>query len=150
MYIRRKVFSLLEIEGEERLFSTTDINLEDAEERIFNERDDNKTAEKAEKIGKVAAIGGGAGYLVSSGAQDAMKISAIKKTAQKYLDKALKNPENGVDPELNKRFERVIRLVKSKKSYKNLQKAKKLGLATAIAGGALYGGSKLLKNKKED
>lgn len=36
MYIRRKVFSLLEVEGEERLFSTTDINLEDAEERIFS------------------------------------------------------------------------------------------------------------------
>lgn len=36
MYIRRKVFSLLEVEGEERLFSTADINLEDAEERIFS------------------------------------------------------------------------------------------------------------------
>lgn len=36
MYIRRKVFSIIEIEGEERLFSTTDINLEDVEERIFS------------------------------------------------------------------------------------------------------------------
>lgn len=36
MYIRRKVFSIIEVEGEERLFSTADINLEDAEERIFS------------------------------------------------------------------------------------------------------------------
>lgn len=37
MYIRRKVFSLLHDEtGEERYFSTTEINLEDAEERIFS------------------------------------------------------------------------------------------------------------------
>ena len=46
MYIRRKVFSLLHDEaGEERYFSTTEINLEDAEERIFSvneEKEDKK------------------------------------------------------------------------------------------------------------
>lgn len=38
MYIRRKVFSLLQDSetGEERYFSTTDINLENAEERVFS------------------------------------------------------------------------------------------------------------------
>ena len=40
MYTRRKVFSLLEVEGEERLFSTTDINLVDAEERLFSINED--------------------------------------------------------------------------------------------------------------
>ena len=42
MYIRRKVFSLLQDEtGEERYFSTTDVTLEDAEERLYsiNEED---------------------------------------------------------------------------------------------------------------
>lgn len=71
MYIRRKVFSILEIEGEERLFSTTDINLEDAEERIFSIKDkeaygdiDKNAPEDPYyekligKISKGAAIGG--------------------------------------------------------------------------------------------
>lgn len=41
MYIRRKVFSLLQDEsGEERYFSTTDIVLEDEEERLFSLVDD--------------------------------------------------------------------------------------------------------------
>lgn len=41
MYIRRKVFSLLHDEnGEERYFSTTDIVLEDEEERLFSLVDD--------------------------------------------------------------------------------------------------------------
>lgn len=46
MYIRRKVFSILEIEGEERLFSTADINLEDAEERIFSLNEEKLFAKK--------------------------------------------------------------------------------------------------------
>ena len=71
MYIRRKVFSLLEVEGEERLFSTTDINLEDTEERIFSIKDEeaygdiDKNAPEDPyyekligKISKGAAIGG--------------------------------------------------------------------------------------------
>lgn len=37
MYIRRKVFSLLQNEnGEEKYFSTTDITMEDAEQKIFS------------------------------------------------------------------------------------------------------------------
>lgn len=53
MYIRRKVFSLLQDSetGEEKYFSTTDINLEDAEERIFsiNEEDEAEEREFARK-----------------------------------------------------------------------------------------------------
>lgn len=40
MYIRRKVFSLLNVEGEEKYFSTTDFSLEDnGEVRLFSEED---------------------------------------------------------------------------------------------------------------
>lgn len=47
MYIRRKVFSLLQDEtGEERYFSTTDITLEDAEQRIFSLVEDNEASQK--------------------------------------------------------------------------------------------------------
>ena len=49
MYIRRKVFSILEIDGEERLFSTTDINLEDAEERLFSISEEGEQREFARK-----------------------------------------------------------------------------------------------------
>lgn len=47
MYIRRKVFSLLQDEmGEERYFSTTDIVLEDEEERLFSLVDDEDLEQK--------------------------------------------------------------------------------------------------------
>ena len=46
MYIRRKVFSVLNVEGEERLFSTTDFEL--AEERTFSEKEE-KEEEKEDK-----------------------------------------------------------------------------------------------------
>ena len=40
MYIRRKVFSLLQDEtGEERYFSTTEVTLEDIEQREFARKD---------------------------------------------------------------------------------------------------------------
>lgn len=47
MYIRRKVFSLLQDEiGEERYFSTTDILMEDEEERLFSILDDEELEQK--------------------------------------------------------------------------------------------------------
>ena len=49
MYIRRKVFSLLQDEnGEERYFSTTDIVLEDEEERLFSLVEDEEYLEQKE------------------------------------------------------------------------------------------------------
>lgn len=54
MYIRRKVFSLLQDEnGEERYFSTTDITLEDAEQRIFSVKDEEEE-EKPKKRSKLS------------------------------------------------------------------------------------------------
>ena len=60
MYIRRKVFSLLQDEtGEERYYSTTDFDL-DVEERIFadkEEKEPKKGLSKGAKIG--LGVGGG-------------------------------------------------------------------------------------------
>ena len=51
MYIRRKVFSLLNVEGEEKYFSTNEITLEDLEEKIFsiNEEEEKEFSEKKRK-----------------------------------------------------------------------------------------------------
>lgn len=47
MYIRRKVFSLLQNEtGEERYFSTTDVTLENEEERTFSVAEDAESLEE--------------------------------------------------------------------------------------------------------
>jgi hypothetical protein len=47
MYIRRKVFSLLQDEtGEERYFSTTDVTLENEEERTFSVAEDAESLEE--------------------------------------------------------------------------------------------------------
>ena len=47
MYIRRKVFSLLQDEtGEERYFSTTDVTLENEEERTFSVAEDAENLEE--------------------------------------------------------------------------------------------------------
>ena len=51
MYIRRKVFSILEDweTGEERYFSTTDITLEDEEEKLFSVIDNEEQREFARR-----------------------------------------------------------------------------------------------------
>lgn len=90
MYIRRKVFSLLQDEmGEERYFSTTDITLEDAEQRIFSKKEDNLSESRSPKaavaVGGSTAIGGTALALINK--KDAKKGArglegAMKKIAQ--------------------------------------------------------------------
>lgn len=98
MYIRRKVFSLLQDEtGEERYFSTTDITLEDAEQRIFslNEYDDEyEQREYADKedsdsntAAKIAAAAAGAATL--AGSTYAAKKGAFGGKAQKAVSKAI-------------------------------------------------------------
>ena len=53
MYIRRKVFSLLQDEtGEERYFSTTDVTLENEEERIFSVAEDAESLEEKDSSDK--------------------------------------------------------------------------------------------------
>ena len=120
MYIRRKVFSLLEIEGEERLFSTTDINLEDAEERIFSLNEDaeeylfsESEDDKEMSTGKKIALGTGAtvGTLAAVGLA-AKKGLLGSKAAQKVnmaLMKGFKNDGKiykGAVKDLEKAFQK--------------------------------------------
>ena len=103
MYIRRKVFSLLEVEGEEKLFSTTDINLEDSEERIFSIKDEeaygdiDKNAPEDPyyekligKLSKGVAVGG-AGLATAGGLISALGEAGGKaKKGREALDKISK------------------------------------------------------------
>lgn len=51
MYIRRKAFSLLNVEGEKRLFSVNEITLENLKEKIFSFNEEEKNfSEKKKKI----------------------------------------------------------------------------------------------------
>lgn len=92
MYIRRKVFSLLQDEtGEERYFSTTDITLEDAEQRIFSlVEDEEEQREYAKKegltAGQKAAIGTAAGLAATAGG-----IYGAKAIGKEVVKSALKN-----------------------------------------------------------
>lgn len=66
MYIRRKVFSLLQDEtGEERYFSTNEITLEDAEQRIFSK--------KEVKLGESKENGGLANFMTGYSGKKALK-----------------------------------------------------------------------------
>jgi hypothetical protein len=76
MYIRRKVFSLLQDEtGEERYYSTTDFDL-DVEERVFAEAE-----EEPKKLSKGAKIGIGVG--------GGLAATAAGIVGAKYAGKAL-------------------------------------------------------------
>lgn len=90
MYIRRKVFSLLQDEnGEERYFSTTDITMEDAEERIFSlvgdedNLEEREFAEKKEGLSKAqkAAIAGAGTLAAAAGTLYGAKKGLLGKRA---------------------------------------------------------------------
>lgn len=97
MYIRRKVFSLLQDEtGEERYFSTTDITLEDAEQRIFslNEYDDKyEQRVYAEREGltnaQKAAIAGAGTLATAAGTLYGAKKGLLGKKAALGVNKAI-------------------------------------------------------------
>lgn len=64
MYIRRKVFSLLEdVDGEARYFSTTEFELTDGSEERYYSDDEKKGMSKAAKV----ALGTGAGLAAVAG-----------------------------------------------------------------------------------
>lgn len=57
MYIRRKVFSLLQNEnGKEKYFSTTDITMEDAEQKIFSLVEKEEPTEQREFTNNTPAV----------------------------------------------------------------------------------------------
>lgn len=98
MYIRRKVFSLLEDEmGEERYFSTTDFELtDDVEERYYSNDEDKKGMSKAAKV----ALGTGAGLAAVAGGiygsrKAGQKIAkSVAAEARRYKNAATKGQLN--------------------------------------------------------
>lgn len=123
MFIRRKVFSLLQDQnGEERYYSTTEFVNEGAEERYYSE-DEEAVAEEGQKKGlsKKAkiALGIGAGALATAGG-----IYGAKKLGGHLQNKALKM-KNGQGPVDYKKMANYDKL------GKNLQKP-----ADAIAKGS--------------
>jgi len=116
MYIRRKVFSLLQDEnGEERYFSTTEFT----DERLYAEKEDNK--------GKKAAIAAGATVagtgLAAGGYQGARHIG--KKRAERKLNEAI---EGGELENIRKASEKMPSENKVDKFGKNVEsKVKRAG-----------------------
>ena len=115
MYIRRKVFSLLDVDGEERYFSTTDFELTDDygyEDRYYSD-DEKKGLSKAAK----AAIASGAGLATLAGGVYAGKklgpklVSAAEKARTKALFKALDDEIAG--KEVKDAITRKARLMKA-------------------------------------
>ena len=129
MYIRRKVFSLLDVEGEERLFSTTDINLEDAEERIFSLNEDaeeylfsESEDDKKMSTGKKAALAtagtlaaAGAGIYGSKLAGKAVIKQALK-NSKKYRDEAASTFKNLTEEQMDDLAKKVAKELKIGKS----------------------------------
>ena len=137
MYIRRKVFSLLHDEtGEERYFSTTEINLEDAEERIFSVNEEVSLEDVKSHKGLKRALA--AGLLTLDAGGGLIGGYAGKKAA----DKADK--EGKSDEEI---------LKEARKAGRNVAAGTGVGLSALLAGRRLKNLDKLgsveLKGKKK-
>lgn len=96
MYIRRKVFSLLDVDGEERYFSTTDFELTDDygyEDRYYSDDDEKrKGLSKAAK----AAIASGASLATLAGGVYAGKKGYLgKKVAKGINAQIMKHTKQG-------------------------------------------------------
>lgn len=92
MYIRRKVFSLLQDEtGEERYFSTREILMEDEEERLFSIIDDEEYLEQRE-FGKVKAA--------NKAAKRAWEISQGKSIVDEVSKRFPLNPNTKLNDDL--------------------------------------------------
>jgi hypothetical protein len=157
MYIRRKVFSLAvdKETGEEKLFSTTDIQ----SQKEFSEKKAQKDKDtKAEKAAKATTIGGatvGLGAGVAGLSLDTKKLG--KKIEDYELKKgALDNVKEvriaaGLDSTVAKRdsdkLAKKIRTLKiAEKASKHSGKIGLVGVGTSIGGGVAY---KALKKKKD-
>ena len=97
MYIRRKVFSLLHDEtGEERYFSTTEINLE--EERIFSvDEEDEEKSHRGRNIalGTAAALGTTAATIYGAKKLGARLVKEAAKKKSKAAEELLKDSFSG-------------------------------------------------------
>ena len=160
MYIRRKVFSLAvdKETGEEKLFSTTDIQ----SQKEFSEKKAQKDKDtKAEKAAKATTIGGatvGLGAGVAGLSLDTKKLG--KKIEDYELKKgALDNVKEvriaaGLDSTVAKRdsdkLAKKIRTLKiAEKASKHSGKIGLAGVGTSIGGGIVYKALKKKKDQKE-
>ena len=179
MYIRRKVFSLLQDEyGEERYFSTTDIELQD--ERMFSWMDEagnlhyesgkivgKEALEKAEDLfdGKKApkkyrtGTPGGKQADTTRKALSKEEMKELKKKVGKRTDsmknwnktesyKSKKYEASKGNVELKERLSETRDLKNKLEKSKALNKGLLIGLGAAGAGAAGYGVYKAVKAKK--
>ena len=88
MYIRRKVFSLLEdVDGEARYFSTTDFELTDgSEERYYSNKEDKKGMSKAAKV----ALGTGAGLAAAEARRHISNAATKGQLSNESIEAAMK------------------------------------------------------------
>lgn len=174
MYIRRKVFSLLYDEtGEERYFSTTEVTLEDIEQREFARKDyegltdAEKLAYKTERsniakdllqkrknINKVHSFGiGTEGSLKQSYDRNkALGIDSAIRDANKKSELFKKNLIQSRKSNLETAAassNKKVSISKATKPSINLGKAGKIALGTAAVAGTLYGARKLYDKKKD-
>lgn len=113
MYIRRKVFSLLNVNGEERYFSTTDFeNVSESEVRLFS---DNEKAKMSNK--KKAAIATAAAVAATTAVIGGGKLAGNKiiKDVNKAIGKTTGTTSGMTEKEYNK-------LMKQKKVGEYLSK----------------------------
>ena len=178
MYIRRKVFSLLHDEtGEERYFSTTEVTLEDIEQREFARKDyegltdAEKLAYKTERsniakdllqkrknINKVHSFGIGTedSLKQSYDRNKALGIDSAIRDANKKSESFKKNLIQSRKSNLETAAASSNKKVSISKVTKqltkpsiNLGKAGKIALGTAAVAGTLYGAKKLYDKKRD-
>lgn len=174
MYIRRKAYSVAYDEnGDERLFSTTEImNEESYLEKLYSEKSEKD--KKKSKIASGVATGLGAGAIVA-GVKSKNALEKAKEIANSYNRNALLNkydkriaaktgttvlPFGGVmgdsekvkkAEELSKRHKRVVQNAVNKLANKSLKLgATGLALGTAGLGAAAYGLKKKGDAKKDE
>lgn len=111
MYIRRKVFSLLQDEmGKERYFSTTDIVLEDEEERLFSLVEDEEYLEQKE-FGRRQKLARKAERAAQNAEMHSNKSAKLEKETAKILN----NPKSSIEDleKASKNIEKSQRLSNS-------------------------------------
>ena len=145
MYIRRKVFSLLQDEtGEERYFSTTDFEISgDAEERIFSkknkkkrERVDLEDVESHRGLGRSLLIGGLPGAVGAYTGKDAANKAAKEGKSDEEVVKAASKRGRNVGAALG-----AAGTLAAIPSLKYLPKKKAIALGALAAAGNVGAGA---------
>lgn len=127
MYIRRKVFSLLNVEGEDRYFSTTDYKLgENGEVRLFAEKEEKKEKKKKVALKDVSADDGIKRSVVATVADSGGSLWGRKK-GREEADRA--DAEGASDEEIVRRAGKV-----------GMKEGAKFGAAVGAGTGLLMGG----------